>query len=127
MAQAVLARVPARLQAPAALPPRSPPPNLCIGAGMDFSSIPGVAERYVTANKGRVPVLFAKRDASGEWSMAAGGASGATEAGPSLAKRTSEMMKRDLLGADAALSGRIQPDLLDSLQGKGKRVLYMGK
>uniref|UniRef100_A0A7S4W1M4 Uncharacterized protein n=1 Tax=Alexandrium monilatum TaxID=311494 RepID=A0A7S4W1M4_9DINO len=128
MAQAVLARVPARLQAPAALPPRSPPPNLCIGAGMDFSSIPGVAERYVTANKGRVPVLFAKRDTSGDWSLAAaGGANGAAEAAPSLAKRTSEMMKRDLLGADATLSGRIQPDLLDTLQGKGKRVLYMGK
>mmetsp|Transcript_8199 Transcript_8199/g.16986 ORF Transcript_8199/g.16986 Transcript_8199/m.16986 type:complete len:94 (+) Transcript_8199:78-359(+) len=93
---------------------------------MDFSSIPGVADRYVTANKGRVPVLFAKRDTSGEWNLASAAAKPA-EAGPSLAKRTSEMMKRDLIGADSSLSGRVQPDLLDSLQGKGKRVLYMGR
>mmetsp|Transcript_117347 Transcript_117347/g.365430 ORF Transcript_117347/g.365430 Transcript_117347/m.365430 type:complete len:95 (-) Transcript_117347:69-353(-) len=94
---------------------------------MDFSSIPGVAERYVAANQGRVPVLFAKRDASGEWNLAGAAAASAGQAAPSLAKRTSEMMKRDLLGADAALSGRVKPDLLDSLQEKGKRVLYMGK
>mmetsp|Transcript_21624 Transcript_21624/g.49271 ORF Transcript_21624/g.49271 Transcript_21624/m.49271 type:complete len:97 (-) Transcript_21624:174-464(-) len=94
---------------------------------MDFSSMPGVAERYVTANKGRVPVLFAKRDASGEWNLSGPSAPAAGGDAQSFAKRTAAMMKRDLIGADATLSGRVKPDLLDALQAeKGKRVMYMG-
>eukprot|EP00418_Pyrodinium_bahamense_P018111 CAMPEP_0179122906 /NCGR_PEP_ID=MMETSP0796-20121207/58024_1 /TAXON_ID=73915 /ORGANISM="Pyrodinium bahamense, Strain pbaha01" /LENGTH=94 /DNA_ID=CAMNT_0020821537 /DNA_START=68 /DNA_END=352 /DNA_ORIENTATION=+ len=94
---------------------------------MDFSSVPGVAERYVDANKGRVPVLFAKRDASGEWNLAGPGAKTAGEPASALAKRTTELMKRDLIGADVMLSGRIKPDVLDAVQEKGKRVVYMGR
>uniref|UniRef100_A0A7S1Q8T3 Uncharacterized protein n=1 Tax=Alexandrium catenella TaxID=2925 RepID=A0A7S1Q8T3_ALECA len=128
MAQAVLAQV---ISAPAA--PSSPPSlrplrfGTHLTSAMDFSSIPGVTERYVTANKGRVPVLFAKRDASGEWNL--GGPAAPAEGGSaqSLAKRTAEMMKRDLIGADATLSGRVKPDLLDAMQEKGKRVIYMGR
>mmetsp|Transcript_29 Transcript_29/g.86 ORF Transcript_29/g.86 Transcript_29/m.86 type:complete len:94 (+) Transcript_29:76-357(+) len=93
---------------------------------MDFGSIPGVAERYVTANKGRVPVLFAKRDASGEWALG-GPTAPASGTAQTVAKRTAEMMKRDLMGADATLSGRVKPDLLDTMQEKGKRVMYMGR
>mmetsp|Transcript_9145 Transcript_9145/g.21352 ORF Transcript_9145/g.21352 Transcript_9145/m.21352 type:complete len:97 (+) Transcript_9145:47-337(+) len=93
---------------------------------MDFSSIPGVVDRFVKANEGRTPVLFAKRDVSGEWDLAPAGAKTAGGPAPSVAKTTAAMMKRDLLGADVTLSGRVQPDLLDALQEKGKRVLYMG-